>query len=77
MNTNRTSVDDCLTMINFDRKKMNENNDNDNEGNEFPFGGLFRPVEKISADFDRFFAGLPSVFSISSQEFNSESSQRP
>ncbi|CAF1114426.1 unnamed protein product [Adineta ricciae] len=77
MNANRTSVDDCLTMINFDRKKMNENNDNDNERNEFPFGGLFRPVEKIFADFDRFFAGLPPVFSIPSQEFSNESSQRP
>lgn len=55
---------------------MNENNGNDDDDEEFPFGGLFGPVEKIFADFDRFFSGFSSVFSIPSQEFNGENSQR-
>jgi hypothetical protein len=51
---------------------MNENNDDDEE---FPFDGLFGPVQKIFADFDRFFSGLSSVFSIPSQEFNDDTSR--
>jgi hypothetical protein len=47
-----------------------ENNDDD-----FPFNGLFSPIEKIFADFDRFFPGFSTIFSIPSQDFKNETSQ--
>ncbi|CAF1370088.1 unnamed protein product [Adineta steineri] len=53
---------------------MNDNNNND-EDDDFPFNGLFSPIEKIFADFDRFFSGTPFVFSIPTEEFNNENSQ--
>ena len=51
-----------------------ENKDNDDD-DDFPFDGLFAPIEKILSDFDRFFSGFPTIFSIPSQEFNNENSQ--
>lgn len=51
-----------------------ENNHNDND-DDFPFSTLFSPVEKIFADFDRFFSGFSTIFSIPSQDFNNENPQ--
>lgn len=44
-----------------------ENNDNNNEDN-FPFTDLFAPLEKIIDDFDRFFSGFSTVFTIPSTQ---------
>jgi len=53
----------------------NNNGSNDDDDDDFPFNSLFSPVEKIFADFDRFFSGFPTIFSIPSQDFNNENSQ--
>jgi hypothetical protein len=50
-------------------------NNNNNDDDDFPFNIFFSPIEKIFADFDRFFSGFSSVFSIPSQDFNNENSQ--
>jgi hypothetical protein len=50
-------------------------NNNNNDDDDFPFNAFFSPIEKIFADFDRFFSGFPTVFSIPSQDFNNENSQ--
>ncbi|CAF5086473.1 unnamed protein product, partial [Rotaria sp. Silwood1] len=51
-----------------------ENNNNDDD-DDFPFNGLFSPIEKIFTDFDQFFSGFPTIFSIPSQDFNNDNSQ--
>jgi len=51
---------------------MNNNNLDDDDD---VFNGLFSPIEKIFADFDRFFSGFSTIFSIPSPDFNNEKSQ--
>ncbi|CAM4904777.1 unnamed protein product [Rotaria socialis] len=53
----------------------NNNNNSDDDGDDFPFNGLFSPIEKIFADFDRFFSGFSTVFSVPPQDFNNNNSQ--
>jgi hypothetical protein len=50
-----------------------ENNNLDDDDDLF--NGLFSPIEKIFADFDRFFSGFSTIFSIPSSDFNNEKSQ--
>lgn len=53
----------------------NNNNNNNNNDDNFPFGDLFAPLEKIIDDFDRFFSGFSTIFTIPSQDFKNENSQ--
>lgn len=67
-----SSIDYLKTKM--ENNHNNGNDDDDDDGN-FPFNAFFSPIEKIFDDFDRFFSGFSSIFSIPSQDFNNENSQ--
>ncbi|CAF4987517.1 unnamed protein product [Rotaria sp. Silwood1] len=48
--------------------------DNTDDDDDFPFNGLFSPIEKFVLDFDQLFFGFSTTFSIP-QEINNENSR--